>query len=393
MSYPTRHREGEARAARMGRPLRLLAQVRTLDEELMDRIGRGFNEYDETGGRLADAIRTRAVTMEQVHRALAGEPTGHPALREYVDAVTTVPDWVDWDLLEEGAAVSRAFGRNAADVLLQLSLVGGYRFGGPTDLLAATGGLTGEMTLRRLAETQQWGVVIAQPGAMRPGGEGWRQTIQVRLMHAMVNASFEPRWDVERWGKPISQTDLMATLALFDGTLLVGCRSLGVRVTRRQARAVLHHWRWIGHLLGVHPDFLVETEREKYKLMYHVLRAQAGLTEAGVQLSQAVVDAQAERHYPRWPAPLQPVRARWERERLLSMLTVFLGPSSMRELGLGMRPPWAFAYIWGLNLLRYQVVARLPGGTKRLEDWGQRVSDDILASYFRGEAQELGKVA
>jgi len=51
-----------------------------------------------------------------------------------------------------------------------------------------------------------------------------------------------------------------------------------------------------------------------------------------------------------------------ERERLLSMLTVFLGPTSMRELGLPRRPPWAFGLVVALNVLRDRVLGRLPGG-------------------------------
>lgn len=397
--FPLRHRAGEGRARRMGRPLRYLAGVQELDEALMDRIGRGFLERDEVGARLADAIRLRAgapgrVTMAQFRTALdrgvAAVPDAPAALVDFFDAVTTVPDWVDWGRVEHGAAMNRRLGQNAADVLLQLSLVGGYRFGGPTDLLAATGALTGDRTLQRLAETQQWAVSVARPVALRPGAEGWRQTVQVRLMHAMVNAAFEERWDVDRWGYPINQTDLAGTLGLFDATLLIGARALGVRIPRSRAEAVMHQWKWIGHLLGVHPDFLVDGERAKYRLLYHVLRAQAGISPAGPELAQAVVAAQRRRRYPGWPRPLQRVRSACERERLLSMLTVFLGPGSMRELGLPARPPWAFAYLWPLNLLRYVVLARLPGGGRRLEDWGERVSDRILASYVPDEGPGPG---
>lgn len=385
----------------MGRPLRYLAGVHQLDEELMQRIGRGFLQRDEVGARLADAIRMRAgapgrVTMAQfrtaLHHGIESVPEAPAALVDFFDAVSAVPDWVDWDLVGQGAATNRQLGQNAADVLLQLSLVGGYRFGGPTDLLVATGALTGDGTLKRLAETQQWGVAVAQPGALRPGAEGWRQTVNVRLMHAMVNAAFADGWDIDRWGYPINQTDMAATLGLFDATLLIGARSLGVPISRQRADALMHQWRWIGHLLGVHPDFLVEGERQKYRMLYHVLRAQAGITEAGPKLAQAVVAAQRVRRYPGWPGPLQMVRAAYERERLLSMLTVFLGPASMRELGLPVRPPWAFAYLWPLNLVRYGVLGRLPGGDARLEAWGDRVSDRILASYFSADSRpDLGR--
>jgi hypothetical protein len=433
--YPVRFRSAEARGARIGRPLRLLGRVRGVDEALMDRIGRALFEADDAGAALAAAMRLPPGTpgrlshqqlreslagpdpereIGRLHRAedeigplgrdrsinrpissqvtdLSAEP-GQPtelsaaprALREFLAEVTTVPDWVDWDLVDAGAAVQRRLGQNGADVLLQLSLVGGYRFGGPTDLLAATGALTGG-TLRRLAETQEWTVGLSEPGALRPYGPAWRATVRVRAMHALVGASFAARtgpdeWDTARWGLPINQADQAATLGLFDGTLILGCRALGVRIPPSDSRALMHLWKWVGHLMGVHPDFLVDDEWARHRINYHVLLAQAGISDAGPRLAQAVVAAQADRTYP-GPSRWQPWRARFERERLLSMLTVFLGVRSMRELGLPARPPWAHAYLLPLNTWRYRVLGRTPHGRERLERWGRRRSDAILASY------------
>lgn len=401
LTFPTRYREGEARAARMGRPLRLFGRVREVDEELMQRIGRAMTERDELGGRLAEAIRTRAgdpgkVTLRQLrtalHEGLDAVPDAPPALADFLRANTDVPDWVDWDLVEEGARVYNRLGQNAADVLTQLSLVGGYRFGGPTDLLVATGGLTGDMTRRRLAETQKWAITLGQPGALRPGGEAWRLTLHVRAMHALVNAEFADTWDTERWGLPINQADLASTLGLFDGVLLIGSRALGARVTRAESRAVMHQWKWIGHLMGVDDDFLVDRETERHRISYHVLLAQSDITDAGPKLAQAVVEAQADRTYPGWPAGLQRLRAKWEQERLLSMLTVFLGPTSMRELGLPLRPPWAHAYVAGLNVWRYGVLNRTRWGRQRMDRWGAQVSRRILDSYFGDEAEDVGQL-
>ena len=67
--------------------------------------------------------------------------------------------------------------------------------------------------------------------------------------------------------------------------------------------------------MGVDADFLVDTEVERHRQAYHVLLAQADVSEAGPQLARAIVDAQRERHYPGWPQALQCVRARYEQER------------------------------------------------------------------------------
>ena len=152
----------------------------------------------------------------------------------------------------------------------------------------------------------------------------------------------------------------------------------------------MHLWRYVGYLLGVDEDFWVETERERYRQAFHVLCAQTGQTEAGVQLAHAAVGIQLERTFAGWPGPLQKVRARYEQERLLAMLTYLIGVRGMRDLQLPLRAPWPLAYIVPANLLRYQVLARTPAGRERLEAWGARVRDRTLASYFNGARPEVG---
>jgi hypothetical protein len=147
-----------------------------------------------------------------LHRTDSEDPLP-PPLRAFMDEVCATPGWVQWDRVERGAAAYRYLGRNAYDVLLGLSLIGGYRFGGPADFLVRTGGLDGDTTLRRLAETQQWTNAMSKPGAMRPGAEGWRLTVHVRVMHALMNARFEADWDTGRWGLPVNQADQAGTLA------------------------------------------------------------------------------------------------------------------------------------------------------------------------------------
>ncbi len=394
---PGRYRAGEERGARIGRMLRAVARVHRLDEDLMRTIGERFMTVDEPAAALVSAIRSSgpdAVRLDQFHRALAdgvdAVPDAPPALRAFFDHVEATPDWVDWTLVNRGAQVYRRFGRNAGDVLLQLSLIGGYRFGGPTDLLVATGGLTGDMTRRRLAETQQWTVAATQHDAMRRDGEGWKLTVHVRLMHALVNHRFseKDRWDTAYWGRPINQSDQAATLGLFTGALLLGVRALGVRVTREESLAVMHLWKYIGWLMGVDEDWLFDTEREQHRLNYHVLRAQAGVTDAGAKLATAIVEAQSELSFRRFAA--------WQRfyapRRLLSMLRPFLGRRSMQELGLPVRLPWATALVLPGNIWRYRVLARTPWGLRRIDGWAERYREEQTYRYFGADRPDVGRL-
>ncbi|HJR89442.1 MAG TPA: DUF2236 domain-containing protein, partial [Aeromicrobium sp.] len=76
----------------------------------------------------------------------------------------------------------------------------------------------------------------------------------------------------------------------------------------------------------------------------------------------------------------------------LSMLTALLGPSSMRELDLPLRPPWAPAYVLGLNTLRYRVIGVTPWGRKALLRWGDRVAARTLFRHFGPDQAQVGSL-
>ncbi len=336
-----------------------------------------------------------SVTMAQFQQALVhgieSVEAAPPALCDFFAAVDAVPDWVDFDLINEGARVYRRFGKNAADVLLQLSLLGGYRFGGPTDLLVATGGLTGDTTMRRLGETQKWGVAVSEHDSMRRGGEGFQLTVHVRLMHALVNHRFEAgdRWDTSTWGLPINQSDQAGTLGLFNGALLLGVRSIGVRVTPADSRAVMHLWKYVGWLIGVNDDWLFDTEREQHTFNYHILLAQGDVTPAGAQLAQGIIDAQAHLHFDRFAR----VRRAYTRARLLSMLRMFLTKQGMRDLELPIRLPWATVVVFGSNLVSHQLLGRTGWGRRRNESRGVKARAVTLRRHFGPEQAEIGPIS
>ncbi len=385
---PSRFRSAEKRGVRIGRVLKAVGGVRAVDDQLLEQIGRRFMHRDEVGAALVRAMRGAAgndrVTMAQFEHALThgvGDvEAAPPALVRFFETVETVPDWVDVDLLNRGARAYRRFGRTSADVLLQLSLLGGYRFGGPTDLLVLTGGLSGDTALRRLGETQKWAMAISEHDAMLRDGEGFRLTVHVRLMHAMVNHRFESggRWDTATWGLPINQSDQAATLGLFNGALLLGVRALGVRVTRDDSAAVMHLWRYIGWLIGIDEDWLFETEREQHRFNYHVLLAQGDVTPAGAELANAIVDAQGSLNVTRFAT----VRRAYARARLLSMLRMFVGRSGLDDLELPVRTPWAVALVVPVNLVAHHLVGRTPWGERLLVRRGQRARRRIDRLYL-----------
>jgi len=397
-SHPRRFMASPRRNRRLGRPLQVLTRTTRPDAELIDLIGQRLMKRDELGAALVAAMRSGRdcdrVTMGQFKAALDhgvdAVPDCPDALRQLFVEVERVPAWVDWDLMNKGAAAYRRLGTNAADVMLQLSLIGGYRFGGPTDLLVETGGLTGRKTVRRLAETQKWAVAVSHHDAMRRDGEGFKLTVHVRLMHALVNHQFETngRWDIEQWGLPINQTDQAATLGLFNGALLLGVRLLGVRVSKSESRAIMHMWRYVGWLMGVDEDWLCATEAEQHRLNYHLLVTQSTVSKAGPPLANAIVDAQRNLHYPN----MSRLRGAYSRARLLSMLRYFLRAEGMRDLELPRAIPWAVIPLLAKNTVRYQILSRTPAGRAYLQRWGERSSEALLAKYFGEQIHDVGEL-
>lgn len=382
-AYPARFRGAPERGARIGRTLRVIARVRRVDEDLIDLIGRRMLERDEVGASLVRAIRaggaarpdaaagTERVTMAQFRRALEdgieSVPDAPEPLRRFFGAVDEVPAWVDFGMLDRGARAIQRMGRVANDVLLYLSLIGGYRFGGPADLLVLTGGLSQATALRRLGETETWAAAVITPGGMRRQEDGFKLTVHVRLMHALLNDRFEKSddWDSARWGLPVSQADLAGTLALFASTLLLGVRVLGWWVGPRDALAVMHLWKYVGWLLGVDEDWLFDTERDQYVFSYHLLLCQDGQTPAGAALAAALVNRDP-RPEPGLPGLPGVIGARYERLRALGMLRYLLGAESVRDLGLPLRLPWAIPPVIAGNAMLSVVVARFGPGRRYL---------------------------
>lgn len=391
---------GESRNRKIGRPLQHSTGITDPDPQLMDRIGRALTERDEAGAALVAAIRRDSsdparVTMRQFKTALESGVDAVPGcpseLSRFFELVEETPNWVDFDLINAGAKAYRSYGPNVRDVMADLSLIGGYRFGGPPDLLVKTGLLSGSGALRRMGETVHWSTAVTEHDGMRRNSDGFKLTVHVRLMHALVDHSYETngRWDTEQWGLPINQADQGWTLGLFSAVLLRGLRRLGVRITADESRAIMHLWKYVGWLMGVEDDFLRDTETEQDRLQYHFLLSQGPLTSAGPQLANAIVDAERGMHFPHLPR----LRSSYAHFRRLSMLRFFLGEESMRELELPPAPPVAAIPVIVANLVRYQVLTRTPIGRELVQHWGERSRARVARKHFGPTAPQVAALS
>ena len=352
---PARFGAGGRWASRAARPLRLVAGpgARPSPGDL-DALRAALLQRDEPGAALARALLDdRAITHAQIRDALADPAAPAPEpIDRFLDTVRVRPSWVDDALLEQGAEACRSFGVDAALALAYGSLLGGYRTSAALEPLVRTGRLTGDETARRIAETTAWWRSVVAPGGLRPGAEGHRLALHVRVMHAVVNHRLEadPGWDHAFRGVPINQYDQASTLGVFSTSFLLHLRLLGVRVSRADGAAVMHLWSYVGWLMGVADRWLPRTERHGRRLLYQLLAHDPPPDANSVALARALIDSGV-------PEP---------RGRALSTATWLLGPAALRDLGLPPRLPWYGLWRAAVNLPVTHLAGRLPGGRRRL---------------------------
>lgn len=389
---PTRYGSARGWAERFAKPMFALAGpgARMRGEELDDLVG-GLMRRDELADALVRAVREEhAVTMPQVRAAMAdgidAVPDPHPALRAFFEEVERRPDWVDDELLARGAAAARRVGKDGFDILAFGSLLGGYRSGGALQPLVRTGRF--DDTLKRVGETGQWWLACTAPGGLARGGEGWRLSVHVRVMHAFVNYQLErdPDWDWEFRGVPINAYDRAGTIGSFSTSYLLQARVLGIRVPRADAAAIMHLWSYVGWLMGVEERWLPRTERIGRRVLANVIAGFSAPEPDSVQLGGGLIDmhdtAPGISRWRRW----------YERERALSVATFLNLGIGMRDVGQPVRPPWYPAYRIVANTFWTQLVGRLPGGAALLDRRAERALHRMERLQYAGSRPPIAPV-
>lgn len=76
-----------------------------------------------------------------------------------------------------------------------------------------------------------------------------------KVRRGLLRRKGKKEWDRERYGVPINQEDMAATLLAFSTNAIVGVQFVaGVGMSRREEEDYLALWRYIGWLLGVEVD-------------------------------------------------------------------------------------------------------------------------------------------
>ncbi|MZR62353.1 oxygenase MpaB family protein [Alcanivorax sp. DP30] len=334
----------------------------------------------EFGAREGRALFETAIT-----EGLAAVKDCPEPLRNFIRKVEKRPSWVDFDLIEEGARFIHATGMTAPYVLRDLALMGGYLLSGFNQSLVLTGALN-KGASQRVAETGKWWVDCTEIGGLQRFGPGFRATLHVRMVHSLVRRNLNRRedWDSGEWGMPLSQVDMVATYLGFCVVMLGGLRKLGVPVTPRESKAVMHLWKYASWLMGVEDRWLVDTESQGIVLLHHTLMTQSRPDETSKELGKALAVEPLERHFNH----LEGLQRRLAYEKHLSVSRYFLNKEKMAQLGLPESTlPWypvatLVPRFVGHVTQRYNPVLR-----RRQERRGRRDQLDVLNQMF-GKAEQ-----
>lgn len=314
-----------------------------------------------------------------------------PPLKAFFKTIDNPPAWLDQSLLDEAVRFIHGTGGTSLYVLRDLALMGGYLLSGFNQTLIMTGALN-KGTARRVAETGKWWMDCTEHNGLQRFADGFKSTVHVRLVHGLVRRSLASRddWDSAQWGTPLSQIDMVATYLGFSVVMLGGLRKLGIPISTRESKAVMHLWSYACWLMGVEEKWLVLSERKAVVLLHHTIMTQSKPDWTTRELAVALSKEPLERSYP----VLENLRRQWEYHAHLSTSQYFLGTEKMGQLGLSENIlPWYPLLTTAPRFIDYSCRRLLPGLRKAQQQQGRQTQRDLLAALFGNQEQGIIKPA
>ncbi|MBM4267052.1 MAG: DUF2236 domain-containing protein [Deltaproteobacteria bacterium] len=213
--------------------------------------------------RLIDMLR------EACDRGVEKVEGAPPELIAFIRDMERIPEWVDMDLVREGARLDLNVTANVQPYAIRGAFIATFLNKYSALPMALTGTLSNETAARRVRETAHFFACTVLPGALDRFGEGFKAAAMVRLMHSMVrvNVLGSGRWDPAVYGVPIPQVDQMP--AGLIPIFLLAFRMLGEgrREFTPGERAQVELARYRCFLLGLPEDLLADTAEGIVRMM------------------------------------------------------------------------------------------------------------------------------
>lgn len=253
-----------------------------------------------------------------------------------------IPDWVDFDKINSGAAYCNRCGTSSLSVLRNYCLMGGYESSAINKPLIFTQALH-KGAVKRLADTVDFWMHVTTIDGLKPQQAGIYSILTTRLIHSYSRIQIEKAtdWKSELWGRPINLWDMLATNLGFSIAFMDGLSKLKLSPTNEELNAVLHLWKYAGYLLGIPVELLPDTAENAAKQLYLWSKTQKAIDQDSKDLAWSLYD--------------EPKRVSFTNNTLMKWFVqktnvgyneVLLGSESRSALGL----PYSNAKYWILLL-------------------------------------------
>ncbi|MFC5495813.1 hypothetical protein [Nocardioides caricicola] len=202
-------------------------------------------------------------------------PDAPEELRAFIAAMEVKPDWLDMELVEEGARSSRVSAAFLAPFLTRGAFLATFINTYAALPMALTGALSDRRAARRVTETTSFFAVTTLPGALDRYGIGFETTAHVRLMHSVVRFNAlrrSAKWDQDVYGVPVPQVDQMPAGMINIYLLAAGAVREGRTAWTPRERAIHEFVRYRCFLMGL-PEDLLPSDPEGIVRVFHARAA------------------------------------------------------------------------------------------------------------------------
>lgn len=260
-----------------------------------------YNAFREIGDPVADALvaamksagskQLRAQFSYAVDHGIDSVPDAPQVLRDFFAEVESVPYWVDFEEVDRGAEVLLSLGPLAAPMSF-IGLTATYISPDGNAVMFRSGD-TRYKAGSRAVETLSWLKEATEPGALRHGGAGYKATVRLRLTHAFIRSGMQsrPDWDATVDALPINQQIYGTVISVFAVYPMAGAMALGMWHSHRDRAAVFHLWRYIAHIIGVHPAMIPTNEADAMRVMWIYLTKVDKPDGRAREMGEALVNA------------------------------------------------------------------------------------------------------
>lgn len=211
---------------------------------------------------------------------LENVPNAPPELIAFIKDMERIPEWLDMDLVEEGARVDRNAAANLGPFIIRGAFIATFMNKYAALPMAITGTLSSQTAARRVKDTATFFSTSVLPGALERFGPGFKSAAMVRLMHSMVRANVLRRpndWNLGVYGIPIPQVDQMPAGLISVFLLSYKMIEEGRDQFTPRERAMVELARYRCFLLGLPEELLADTPQGIVDLM----NARSGTLRSG----------------------------------------------------------------------------------------------------------------